>query len=149
MTDSRLCTKIKNSSGIFVSTIEHLMAALSALGIDNVVIKINSSELPALDGSSHEYIKKIMGSGIKTQNRKKKIFKVLKKVEVRSGDRFISITPSNKLSVNISINYPDTIIGHSQYFYTHTQDNFINNLIFIIRYLDFKKIIKMVYKYRT
>ena len=126
--DSRLCTKIKNSSGIYVSTIEHLMAALSALGIDNAIVKINTSELPALDGSSSEYVKKIISSGIKTLNKSKKIFKVLKEVKVKSGERFISISPSNRLSINISINYPETIIGHSQYFYTHTQDNFINNL---------------------
>ena len=126
--DSRLCTKIKNSSGIYVSTIEHLMAALSALGIDNAIVKINTSELPALDGSSNEYVKKIINSGIKTLNKSKKIFKVLKEVKVKNGERFISISPSNKLSINISINYPDTIIGHSQYFYTHTQDNFINDL---------------------
>ena len=126
--DSRLCTKIKNSSGIYVSTIEHLMAALSALGIDNAIVKINSSELPALDGSSNEYVKKIINSGIKTLNKSKKIFKVLKEVKVKNGERFISITPSNRLSINISINYPETIIGHSQYFYTHTQDNFINDL---------------------
>ena len=126
--DSRLCTKIKNSSGIYVSTIEHLMAALSALGIDNAIVKINTSELPALDGSSNEYVKKIINSGIKTLNKSKKIFKVLKEVKVESGERFISISPSNRLSINISINYPETIIGHSQYFYTHTQDNFINDL---------------------
>ena len=126
--DSRLCTKIKNSSGIYVSTIEHLMAALSALGIDNAIIKINTSELPALDGSSNEYVKKIINSGIKTLNKSKKIFKVLKEVKVKNGERFISISPSNRLSINISINYPETIIGHSQYFYTHTQDNFINDL---------------------
>ena len=93
--DSRLCTKIKNSSGIYVSTIEHLMAAFSALGIDNAIVKINSSELPALDGSSNEYVKKIINSGIKTLNKSKKIFKVLKEVKVKSGERFISITPSN------------------------------------------------------
>ena len=126
--DSRLCTKIKNSSGIYVSTIEHLMAALSALGLDNAIIKINTSELPALDGSSNEYVKKIINSGIKTLNKNKKIFKVLKEIKVKSGERYISISPSNRLSINISINYPETIIGHSQYFYTHTQDNFINNL---------------------
>ena len=141
--DSRLCTKIKNSSGICVSTIEHLMAALSALGIDNVIVKINSSELPALDGSSHEYVKKIISSGIRTLDRKKKVFRVIRKVEVRSGDRFISITPSNELSINISINYPETIIGHSQYFYTHTQDNFINNLSMARTYTLHKDIEKM------
>ncbi len=126
--ESRLCTKIKNSSGICVSTIEHLMAALSALGIDNAVVKINSSELPALDGSSNEYVKKIINSGIKTLNKKRKIFKVLKEVKVKSGERFISVSPSNTLSINISINYPETIIGYSQYIYTHTQDNFIKDL---------------------
>ena len=53
------------------------MAALSELGIDNVVVKINSSELPALDGSSYEYVKKIISSGIKAQNKWKKIFQML------------------------------------------------------------------------
>ena len=141
--DSRLCTKIKNSSGIYVSTIEHLMAALSALGIDNAIVKINTSELPALDGSSNEYVKKIINSGIKTLNKSKKIFKVLKEVKVKSGERFISITPSNRLSINISINYPDTIIGHSQYFYTHTQDNFINDLSKARTYTLYEDIEKM------
>ena len=141
--ESRLCTKIKNSSGVYISTIEHLMAALSALSIDNAIVRINSTELPALDGSSYEYVKKILSSGMKTQNCKKKIFKVIKKVEVKSGDRFISISPSNKLSINISINYPETIIGHSQYFYTHTQDNFINNLSKARTYTLYEDIEKM------
>ena len=141
--ESRLCTKIKNSSGVSVSTIEHLMAALSALSIDNAIVKINSSELPALDGSSNEYVKKILSSGIKTQNCSKKIFKVIKKVEVKSGDRFLSITPSNKLSINISINYPETIIGYSKYFYTHSQDNFINNLSMARTYTLYEDIEKM------
>ena len=141
--DSRLCTKIKNSSGIHISTIEHLMAALSGLGIDNAIVKINTSELPALDGSSSEYVKKIISSGIKTLNKSKKIFKVLKEVKVKSGERFISITPSNKLSIDISINYPETIIGYSQYFYTHTQDNFINDLSKARTYTLYEDIEKM------
>ena len=141
--ESRLCTKVKNSSGVYISTIEHLMAALSALSIDNAIVKINSSELPALDGSSYEYVKKILSSGLKTQNCSKKIFKVIKKVEVKSGDRFVSISPSDKLSINISINYPETIIGHSQYFYTHSQDNFINNLSMARTYTLYEDIEKM------
>ena len=126
--ETRLCTTIKNSKGIFVSTIEHLMAALSALDIDNVVVKINSSELPALDGSSHEYVKKITNAGIKVINYKKPFFRIQKKVEVKSGDRFISISPSDSLSINISIDYPDTVIGYSEYYYSHTTNNFINDL---------------------
>ena len=141
--DSKLCTKIKNSSGIFVATIEHLMAALNALEIDNAIVKINSSELPALDGSSNEYVKKIINAGIKTLNKKKKVLKILKKVEVKCGNRFISISPASKLSLNVSIDYPGTIIGHSQYLYNHTQENFINDLSKARTYTLYEDIEKM------
>ena len=141
--ESRLCTKIKNSSGTFVATIEHLMAAFSALGIDNAIVKINSSELPALDGSSNEYIKKLISSGIKILDKPKKVLRVLKKVDVKNGDRFISITPSNSLSINISINYPETIIGYSEYSYTHTQESFINDLSKARTYTLYEDIEKM------
>ena len=127
--ESKLCTKIKNSYGVSISTIEHLMAALNALKIDNALIKVNSPELPALDGSSYEYVKKVIKSGIKAQEKNRQFIKILKKVQVRSGDRFISISPSNKLSINISINYPNTIIGQSNYFYLH-------NIILLKTYLE-------------
>ena len=81
-----------------------------------------------MDGSSHEYVKKIINSGIKAQPQKRKVFKILKKVEVKNGDRFISITPSDEMSINISINYPNTIIGFSKYFYKHSRENFVKNL---------------------
>ena len=141
--DTRLCTKIKNSAGVYISTIEHLMAALNALDIDNVIVKINSSELPALDGSSQEYVKKIINAGVKTLENKKTYFRIVKKVEVNDGDRFISITPSDSLSINISINYPDTIIGHSEYFYNHSINNFIKNLSMARTYTLHEDIEKM------
>lgn len=141
--ESSLCTKIKNTYGVSVSTIEHLMAAFSALNIDNAIVKINSPELPALDGSSYEYVKKILNTGIKEQNKNKKFFKILKKIEVKKGNRFVSITPSDKLSINISIDYPKTIIGHSKYSYMHSKDNFIKNLSMARTYTLFEDIEKM------
>ena len=140
---SSLCTKIKNTYGVSVSTIEHLMAAFSALNIDNAIVKINSPELPALDGSSSEYVKKILNTGIKEQNKNKKFFKILKNIEVKNGNRFVSITPSEKLSINISIDYPKTIIGHSHYSYMHSKDNFIKNLSMARTYTLFEDIEKM------
>ncbi len=126
--NSSLCTKIANHKGVSVSTIEHIMAAFNALDLDNVLVKINAPELPALDGSSNEYIKKITKAGIKTQDKKRKFLKITKKVEVKDGNRFISILPSNELSINVSIDYPNTIIGYSEYFYRHSKENFIRNL---------------------
>ena len=141
--ESSLCTKIENESGVSVSTIEHLMATFNAFGIDNIVVKINSSELPALDGSSYEYVKKIANTGIKIQNHLKRVFKILKKVEVKNGNRFISISPSDEFSINISISYPKTIIGHSQYLYNHSKVNFIKNLSMARTYTLFEDIEKM------
>ena len=126
--DSSLCTKIKNKHGVTISTIEHLMAALSALSIDNALIKINNSELPALDGSSYEYIKKMIKVGINIQNASKSYIKVLKKIRRNDGKRYIAISPSSKSIINVSIDYPDTIIGSSKFYYSHSRDNFINYL---------------------
>jgi len=88
-------------------------------------------------------VKKILKSGIKTQNKRKKIFKVIKKVEVKVGERYTSISPSKDLFINISINYPKTIIGHSQYCYTHSKENFIQNLSMARTYTLFEDIEKM------
>ncbi|MDC1356695.1 UDP-3-O-acyl-N-acetylglucosamine deacetylase, partial [Pseudomonadota bacterium] len=123
-----LCTKIINKYGVSVSTIEHLMAAFNGLSIDNVKIKINAPELPALDGSSHDYTKKILSSGIKTQNQDRKYIKIIKKISIVENNRHISITPSKNLSLNISIDYPNTIIGNSEILYNHSQTDFIKNL---------------------
>ena len=125
---SQLCTKITNNHGISVSTIEHLMATFNGLKIDNAIIKINSPELPAMDGSSDEYTQKIIKSGIKTQNISRKYLKIIKKITVREDHRFISITPANELTLDIEINYPNTIIGNDKFSYKDSQEEFIKNI---------------------
>ena len=125
---SQLCTKITNNHGVSVSTIEHLMAAFSGLRIDNAIIKINSSELPAMDGSSHEYTKKIMKSGIESQNITRKYLKIIKEITVHDNHRFISITPANELTIDIEINYPNTVIGNDKFSYKDSKEEFINNI---------------------
>ena len=126
--NSSLCSKITNKFGISVSTIEHLMAALYGLSIDNAKIKINSPELPAMDGSSDEYTKRLIKSGTIEQDVGKKYLKLLKKVSVYDYNRYISITPAEELSINIEINYPNTIIGNDKFIYKHSTFNFINEI---------------------
>ena len=123
-----LCTKIKNKQGVSVSTIEHLMAALNGLDIDNVKIKINAPEVPALDGSSSDYTKKIITAGIKIQNFDRKYIKILKEINISEDHRYISVVPSEKLSLKIAINFPDTIIGNSEILYYHSPNNFVKQL---------------------
>ena len=108
---SQLCTTIENDYGLSVSTIEHLMAALHACGIDNLLIGIDSSEMPILDGSAIEYTSIISKLGFKQLNSKKKYLKILKTIEVKRDDAYIKIHPSDDLSVDYTINYPNTIVG--------------------------------------
>ena len=86
-----LCTKIQNSHGVSVSTIEHLMAAFYGEGIDNIIVEIDASEIPIMDGSSFDFVEAIKSAGTEEQQELRKFIKVLKKVEVQDGSKYISI----------------------------------------------------------
>ncbi len=106
-----LCTKIKNSYGITVSTIEHLMAAFYGEGIDNVFIEIDAPEVPIMDGSSFEFVEAIRAAGTVDQNSPKKFIKVLKKMEIKDGPKYISIEPLEKdLIIDFEIVYKNPLI---------------------------------------
>ena len=108
---SMLCTKIKNSTEVSVDTIEHLMAAFYGEGIDNVLVEIDSSEVPIMDGSAFDFVEAIRSVGVQTQNYSKKFIKVLKKVEVKDGPKYISIEPLTKdLIIDFEIVYQNQLI---------------------------------------
>ena len=124
---SQLCTTIENEYGLSVSTIEHLMAALHAFGLDNLLIDIDSSEMPILDGSSIEYTKALLKIGLKQLKSKKRYLKILRSIEVKRGDAFVKIQPSDELSVDYTINYPDTIVGKQNICIESINKNTFNN----------------------
>ena len=106
-----LCTKLKNQNGITVSTVEHLMAAFYGEGIDNALVEVDASEIPIMDGSAIEFVDAIRSVGIKEQNELRKFINVLKKIEVREGEKYISIEPLNKdLIVDFEIDYSNSLI---------------------------------------
>ncbi len=106
-----LCTKIANKNGISVSTVEHLMAAFFGEGIDNALVEINASEIPILDGSASEFVEAIRSVGIKEQSAQRQFIFVNKKIEVREGEKFISIEPSNNdLIIDFEIIYQNPLI---------------------------------------
>ena len=119
VSNANLCTTISNEFGARVSTIEHLMAALFGMGIDNALIEIDSQEVPILDGSAKIFVEKIKLSGIKISNIPIKIIKIEKKISLKDGVKSISIEP-NKISLEIDfeIKYKNLLIG--------TQRNIVN-----------------------
>jgi UDP-3-O-[3-hydroxymyristoyl] N-acetylglucosamine deacetylase len=111
VSSTTLCTKIKNSHGVSISTIEHLMASFYGEGIDNVLIEINAPEVPIMDGSAFDFVEAIRSVGTQDQNCLKKIIKVLKKVEVKDGSKYISIEPLSKdLIIDFEIVYKNSLI---------------------------------------
>ena len=115
VTNTSLNTTISNQFGIKVSTIEHLMGALFGLGIDNILIEIDNEEVPILDGSASEFIKKILSAGIKKSDQPIKIIKINKKVEFKDGERFASISPSKiSLDIDFELKYKNSLIGNQR-----------------------------------
>ncbi|MDB4613593.1 UDP-3-O-acyl-N-acetylglucosamine deacetylase [Candidatus Pelagibacter sp.] len=112
VTSATLCTTISNEYGVKISTIEHLMAALFGLGIDNAMIEIDNSEIPILDGSAKIFIEKIKSSGIKESNIPIKIISINKKISFEDNNKFISIEPSKtNLLIDFEIKYKNSLIG--------------------------------------
>ena len=111
VSSSALCTKIKNSYGVSVSTIEHLMAAFYGEGIDNVLVEVDAPEIPIMDGSAFDFVEAIRSVGTQEQNYSKKFIKVLKKVEVKDAGKYISIEPLMKdLIIDFEIVYKNPLI---------------------------------------
>ena len=115
VSNTSLNTTISNSSGIKVSTIEHLMGALFGLGIDNAVIEIDNEEVPILDGSAKIFIEKILSSGFTISEIPIKIIKILKKVEFNEGNRSMVIEPSTiNLNIDFELKYSNKLIGNQR-----------------------------------
>jgi len=106
-----LCTKLRNENGVTVSTVEHLMAAFYGEGIDNALVEVDASEIPIMDGSAVDFVDAIKSAGVEEQNEPRKFIKVLKKIEVKDGQKFISIEPLNQdLIIDFEIIFNNPLI---------------------------------------
>ena len=109
--DTTLCTTISNDYGVKVSTIEHLMGAFYGFGIDNALVEIDSQEVPILDGSAKKFISNIRDVGLKFSDQPIKIIKINKFIELRDGNKIISIDKSNVTSeIDFEIKYDNKLI---------------------------------------
>lgn len=114
VTKVRQCTTIGNAAGVQVATIEHLMAALCAAGVDNLYIEIDGNEVPALDGSSEPFLKLIEQVGILSQHAPRRYIKVLKPVEVTLGEAYARIDPAERLHLDVTIDFQEQAIGRQR-----------------------------------
>lgn len=126
--DTKMATVI-GKDGVVVSTIEHLLSAVYAYGIDNLRVVLDNDEVPILDGSSSGYCMLIDEAGIKKQSASKKVIKVKKEVEVKTEDgKKVVLKPSNHIIYDFSIDFENPVIGEQNYHFDYTIEDYKENI---------------------
>ncbi len=112
---TNLGTTIRNEHDVTIATIEHLMAALWGVGIDNALIELDGPEVPIMDGSSEPFVFMLECAGITYLAAPRRILRILKTVEVHDGDSHASISPNKEgdcgMMLNIEIDFNHAVIG--------------------------------------
>jgi len=125
---TRLGTVINNAAGASVSTIEHLMAAFCALGIDNVVVELDGPEVPILDGSAEVFIQFLDRAGRRRQEASRRFIEVLEPIEVVEGDKRAVLLPSDRFEVAFEIAFDSAPIGRQRVDLEITEESFREEL---------------------
>ena len=127
VSSAAFCTTISNDYGVKISTIEHLMGAFFGMGIDNVLVEINSDELPILDGSAKAFVDEISRVGIEISNSPIKVVKIEKKISFEDGKKTISLEPSKlSLDIDFEIKYENPLIGNQRNLVKVYEDDLTN-----------------------
>ncbi|MCI4399969.1 MAG: UDP-3-O-acyl-N-acetylglucosamine deacetylase, partial [Campylobacteraceae bacterium] len=125
--DTKMATVI-GKDGVVISTIEHLMSAISASGIDNLRIVIDNDEVPIMEGSSAAFCMLLEEAGIKELDAAKKVLVVKKAVEVREGDKFVRLSPASECRYSYEIKFDHPLIQVQRYDFVFTRENFKNEI---------------------
>jgi UDP-3-O-[3-hydroxymyristoyl] N-acetylglucosamine deacetylase len=116
-----LATTISNGD-VKISTVEHLMSAFWAMGIDNVLCSVDGEEIPILDGSALPFAQAIKKAGVKTQRSPRRFLVALKTIELRSGDKWAVLKPSREFKISYTIDFPHPVIGRQAFEFNSETD---------------------------
>ena len=122
--DTRNSTTIGNDFGVTVSTIEHIMASLSACGIDNAIIEVDGPEVPILDGSAKPFMTLLEQVGTVDLPAERRAICLRRPVEVHMGDRFAILIPDTRFRMTFEIDFPATAVGRQKHLFDAERHNF-------------------------
>ncbi len=111
-----------------ISTIEHMLSAIYAFGIDNILIKIGASEVPVMDGSSASFCMMLNEVGVVEQNAFKKVMVITKEVEVRDGEKFSKISPDNNSEFLFSVDFNHPAIGFQKFNFNFSKKSYLEQI---------------------
>lgn len=121
--DTQMATVIGKGSEV-ISTIEHLLSAVYAYGIDNLRISVDADEVPVMDGSSASFCMLLDEAKIKKLDQNKRIIRILKEVEVRKGDKYVKLIPSQHVLFDFTIHFDHPAIQRQTYKFELTKENY-------------------------
>ncbi|MFQ5543869.1 MAG: UDP-3-O-acyl-N-acetylglucosamine deacetylase [Nitrospiria bacterium] len=136
---TRLSTII-GSNGASVQTTEHLLGAVFALNIDNLVIEIDGPEVPAMDGSAAPFVVLLLKSGLALQERKRSFIEILKPMTVSEGGKEVSIHPASSFEILYHISFDHPLVLEQTYHYWHSQEAFIREIASARTFAFFKDV---------
>jgi UDP-3-O-[3-hydroxymyristoyl] N-acetylglucosamine deacetylase len=123
-----LCTVLGDESGVTVSTVEHLLAALRGLSIDNCYIELDSREVPIMDGSAAAFVGAVDGVGIRELLKPRRFIKVLKPVRAEDGACWGELRPYSGFRLDVEIDFDTPLIGKQRYALEMSSGAFRNEL---------------------
>ena len=110
--------------GVMISTVEHLLSALYALGVDNALVDLDNLEVPILDGSARPYVDRILEAGLKPQDAPRQVLRIRQEVHHALGDKTISARPADGFRVSYGIRFDHPLIGRQEMTYQLAMDGF-------------------------
>jgi UDP-3-O-[3-hydroxymyristoyl] N-acetylglucosamine deacetylase len=113
---------------VSVETVEHLLAALVSMGVDNVLIELNSPEVPIMDGSASPFVYLIQDAGVKSLQVPRRYLKIVRPIAISRGDKRIALYPSDHFKVTYSISYDHPLLRHQSRTLRITEDTFVEDI---------------------
>lgn len=140
-----LCTVLSGDNGASVATVEHLMAALRGLGVDNVDVEVDANEIPIMDGSAEPFVDALLDAGIHPLDSPRRFIRVLKPVRIEDGAAYASLEPYDGFHLDVEIDFDTPVIGRQRWRGDLTPSVFLRALS-RARTFGFMKDVKMLWQ---
>lgn len=128
VTRTTLCTTLDLGESVSVATIEHVISALSGLGVDNALLTLNGAECPILDGSASPYVEGIMEVGLEVQPAPRRYIKIMRQVLVRNNEASAALEPYNGRMLDLEIDFDSRVIGRQRMIFDWTPRKYYDDV---------------------
>nr|WP_315048426.1 UDP-3-O-acyl-N-acetylglucosamine deacetylase [uncultured Campylobacter sp.] len=125
--NTQMATVVGNEKG-YISTIEHLMSAINAYGIDNIRIIVDANEIPVMDGSSASFCMLLDEAGVRELDANKKALIIKRAVEIREGDKLVRLSPSKSPKFDYTIKFSHPLIGTQHHVFEFSKKSYLKEI---------------------